>query len=70
MAQLRGERMSNYQVAWILFLMSSAIILYFIHLDNVKNTYYWRGRKHGWDMHRRMIDNKRKTDEVFDYEKN
>lgn len=62
--------MSNYQLAWILFLMSSAIMFSFYALENAKNTYYWRGRKDGWDMHRRMIDNKRKTDEVFDYEKN
>jgi hypothetical protein len=39
-------------------------------IDDVKQTHYWRGRKDGWDMHRRMIDNKVKTDEVFDYDKN
>ena len=26
--------------------------------ENAKQTHYWRGRKDGWDMHRRMIDNK------------
>ena len=62
--------MSDLQVAWILFLSASAIMFYYYPLENAKNTYYWRGRKDGWDMHRRMIDNKRKTDEVFDYEKN
>jgi len=25
--------------------------------ENAKQTMYWRGRKDGWDMHRRMIDN-------------
>ena len=65
-----GELMTNLQVAWILFLSSSAIMFYYYSLENAKTTAYWRGRKDGYDMHRRMIDNKRKTDEVFDYEKN
>ena len=30
---------------------------------------YWKGRKDGWDMYRRMADAKRKSDEVFDYDK-
>lgn len=37
--------------------------------DNAAQLHYWRGRKDGWDMHRRMNDNKVKTDEVFDYDK-
>jgi hypothetical protein len=37
--------------------------------ENAETRYYWIGRKDGWDMHRRMIDNKVKTDEVFDYDK-
>jgi len=36
----------------------------------MKQTHYWRGRKDGFDMHRRMTQNKIKTDEVFDYDKN
>ena len=39
-------------------------------IDDMKQTHYWRGRKDGWDMHRRMIQNKIKSDEVFDYDKN
>ena len=38
--------------------------------DNAEQRYYWLGRKDGFDMHRRMIQNKVKTDEVFDYDKN
>ena len=38
--------------------------------DNAFQSGYWKGRKDGWDLHRRMINNKAKTDEVFDYEKN
>ena len=31
-------------------------------LQNQKQTMYWRGRKDGWDMHRRMIENKINAD--------
>jgi hypothetical protein len=44
-------------------------MFYYSSLGNAKDTAYWRGRKDGWDMHRRMIETKRKSDEVFDYEK-
>jgi hypothetical protein len=30
--------------------------------ENAKQTHYWRGRKDGWDMHRRMIQNKNDAD--------
>jgi hypothetical protein len=38
--------------------------------ENAEARYYWLGRKDGWDMHRRMIENKSKSDQVFDYDKN
>ncbi len=38
--------------------------------ENAQNRYYWLGRRDGWDMHRRMMDNKAKSDQVFDYDKN
>ena len=25
--------------------------------ENAEARYYWLGRKDGWDMHRRMVDN-------------
>lgn len=37
--------------------------------DNSFQNGYWKGRAVGWDMHRRMINIKRDTDEVFDYDK-
>jgi hypothetical protein len=49
--------------------MVAIIWAYGIH-QNAKQTYYWRGRKDGFDMHRRMIQNKVKSDEVFNYDKN
>ena len=30
--------------------------------SNAQNRYYWIGRKDGWDMHRRMIENKNNAD--------
>jgi hypothetical protein len=38
--------------------------------QNAKQRMYWIGRRDGWDMHRRMIDSKTKSDQVFDYDKN
>ncbi len=38
--------------------------------ENAQTRYYWLGRRDGWDMHRRMMDNKSKSDQVFDYDKN
>ncbi len=31
---------------------------------------YWKGRADGWNMHRRMVNIKAQSDEVFDYDKN
>ena len=36
--------------------------------DNAFQSGYWKGRKDGFDMHRRITDAKR--DQVFDYDKN
>ncbi len=59
------------EIAVYLFIgLSMAYWLVLMRIDDMKQTHYWRGRKDGWDMHRRMIQNKIKTDEVFDYDKN
>ena len=31
---------------------------------------YWKGRAQGWESHRRLMNTKLKSDEVFDYDKN
>jgi len=49
--------------------MVAFIWAYAIH-QNAKQRMYWIGRKDGFDMHRRMIDTKTKSDQVFDYDKN
>ena len=59
------------EIAVYLFIgLSMAYWLVLMRIDDMKQTHYWRGRKDGWDMHRRMIQNKIKSDEVFDYDKN
>jgi hypothetical protein len=59
------------ELAIYLFIgLSMAWLLLITRIDDVKQTHYWRGRKDGWDMHRRMIQNKIKSDEVFDCDKN
>jgi len=30
---------------------------------------YWKGRADGWNSHRRLVNTKIKSDEVFDYDK-
>jgi len=58
------------QLAWLVLGVSIGLYLINKAISDAKDRYYWLGRKDGWDMHRRMIDNKVKTDEVFDYDKN
>jgi hypothetical protein len=59
------------EIAIYLFIgLSMAYWLVLMRIDDMKQAHYWRGRKDGFDMHRRMIQNKVKTDEVFDYDKN
>ena len=55
------------------YIMLGLGTVYWVHSaikENYGQTMYWRGRKHGFDMHRRMTTNKIKSDEVFDYDKN
>ena len=58
------------QLAWIF--MGLGVVAYIVATikENAFQSGYWKGRKDGWDMYRRMIETKRKSDEVFDYDKN
>ena len=58
------------QLAWIF--MGLGVVAYIISTikENAFQSGYWKGRKDGFDMHRRMTTNKTKSDEVFDYDKN
>lgn len=58
------------QLAWIF--MGLGVVAYIISTikENAFQSGYWKGRKDGFDMYRRMTTNKIKSDEVFDYDKN
>jgi hypothetical protein len=51
--------------------LAAIMVGWYIHVnkENAEARYYYLGRRDGWNMHRRMIENKVKTDEVFDYDK-
>ena len=70
-----GERMNELRelgMMWMWAMMGCAIVAWYIghRIDEAAQVHYWRGRKDGFDLHRRMINNKVKTNEVFDYDKN
>ena len=70
-----GERMNELRelaFLWFYAMLGVAVLYWYIeHVkENAAQLHYWRGRKDGWDLHRRMINNKAETDEVFDYDKN
>jgi len=51
---------------YVSILLFFATIAFMGMVENRKQTYYWRGRKDGWDMHRRMMQTK--TEQVFNYD--
>ena len=53
----------------IVALIAVAWIIYEIK-DTAFQNGYWKGRAEGWQSHRRLINTKVKSDEVFDYDKN
>ena len=55
---------------WSIVGMISLIWIYVGIKAQAEARYYWIGRRDGWNMHRRMIENKITTDKVFDYEQN
>ena len=50
--------------AWFYIMLAIGVLYWYIeHVkENAAVVHYWRGRKDGWDMHRRMIDNKSDAD--------
>jgi hypothetical protein len=67
-----GSDMIETTAAWIvLYSVFGYFIVWGIYStvkDNAFQSGYWKGRKDGYDMHRRITDNKR--DQVFDYDNN
>jgi hypothetical protein len=66
-----GSDMIETTTPWLwLYCMLGIVIGYGIYStikDNAFQSGYWKGRKDGYDMHRRITDTKR--DQVFDYDK-
>ena len=50
--------------AWFYVMLAIGVLYWYIdHVkENATVVHYWRGRKDGWDMHRRMIENKTDAD--------
>jgi hypothetical protein len=50
--------------AWFYVMLAIGVLYWYIeHVkENAAVVHYWRGRKDGWDMHRRMIENKNDAD--------
>ena len=50
--------------AWFYVMLAIGVLYWYIeHVkENAAVVHYWRGRKDGWDMHRRMIENKSNAD--------
>jgi len=67
-----GSDMIETTAAWIvLYSVFGYFIVWGIYStvkDNAFQSGYWKGRKDGYDMHRRITDSK--LDQVFDYDKN
>ncbi len=53
----------------IVAITAVAWIIYEIR-DTAFQNGYWKGRAQGWESHRRLMNTKVKSDEVFDYDKN
>ena len=65
--------MVTVDIFYVVCYAAIAVGVLYWYIEHVKKNaaqlHYWRGRKDGWDLHRRMTNNKVKTDEVFDYDK-
>ena len=64
--QNAGERMIETTAPWlVLYSMLAYLILWGVYStikDNAFQSGYWKGRKHGFDMHRRITDSKTNAD--------
>jgi hypothetical protein len=53
-------------------IVGATILAWIIHeiKDTAFQNGYWKGRSEGWQSHRRLVNTRIKSDEVFDYDKN
>ena len=60
----------GYLWMWAVVGITAATWLIMEIKDTAFQNGYWKGRAQGWESHRRLINTKIKSDEVFDYDKN
>ena len=60
----------GYLWMWVVVGMVAATWLIMEIKDTAFQNGYWKGRAQGWESHRRLMNTKLKSDEVFDYDKN
>jgi len=60
----------GFVIMWAI--MGLILIAWIIHeiRDTAFQNGYWKGRAQGWESHRRLMNAKLKSDQVFDYDKN
>jgi hypothetical protein len=60
----------GYLWMWAVVGITAATWLIMEIKDTAFQNGYWKGRAQGWESHRRLMNTKLKSDEVFDYDKN
>ena len=60
----------GYVWMWAVVGITAATWLIMEIRDTAFQNGYWKGRAQGWESHRRLMNTKLKSDEVFDYDKN
>ena len=60
----------GYLWMWAVVGITAATWLIMEIRDTAFQNGYWKGRAQGWESHRRLMNTKIKSDEVFDYDKN
>ena len=66
------EELKNLGYVLMYAIVALIAVAWIIHeiKDTAFQNGYWKGRAEGWQSHRRLINTKIKSDEVFDYDKN
>ena len=66
------EDLKNFGYVLMYSIVAITAVAWIIHeiKDTAFQNGYWKGRAEGWQSHRRLINTKIKSDEVFDYDKN
>ena len=66
------EELKNLGYVLMYAIVALIAVAWIIHeiKDTAFQNGYWKGRAEGWQSHRRLINTKVKSDEVFDYDKN